>query len=55
LARIGDNKGCMDLKGASRAHTGEPVADRWSVDAELESVGRRWSIDPNRDLAHVHP
>lgn len=54
LAHIGDNKGCMELKGASRAHIGAPVADRWGIDTELEAVGRRWSIDPDRDLACTH-
>src|SRR6185503_16740706 len=29
IAYVGDNKGCMDLKGASRGHTGEAQADRW--------------------------
>jgi hypothetical protein len=54
IARLGDNKGCMELKGASRAHVGEPVADRWGVSTELEAVGTRWGIDPGRDLACVH-
>jgi aryl-alcohol dehydrogenase-like predicted oxidoreductase len=54
IAEMGDNKGCMELKGASRAHTGEPEADRWGLSADLESIGSRWGIDPGRDLSHTH-
>jgi hypothetical protein len=54
LAEIGDNKGCMALKGANRSHTGEPEADHWGLSPELEAVGRRWSIDPDRDLVCTH-
>ncbi|MEY2408323.1 MAG: hypothetical protein QOF48_993 [Verrucomicrobiota bacterium] len=54
LARTGDNRGCMELKGANRAHTGNPEADRWSVSADLEAVGKRWGIDPGKDLACTH-
>ena len=54
LARIGDNKGCMDLKGGNPSHTGEPLPDRWSLTPDLEDIGRRWSVDPRRDLAYTH-
>jgi aryl-alcohol dehydrogenase-like predicted oxidoreductase len=54
LAEIGNNKGCMDLKGANRAHTGNPEADRWSLNPDLEAVARRWGIDPDRGLACTH-
>src|SRR4030095_11440262 len=30
IARIGDNRGCMELKGAHRGHVGEPLPDRWA-------------------------
>ena len=54
IAQVGDNKGCMHLKGASRSHTAAPLADQWSLSDELENVGRRWGIEADRDLAHVH-
>lgn len=54
LAEIGDNKGCMELKGANRAHTGNPEADRWSLSPDLEDVARRWGIDPDKDLTCTH-
>jgi aryl-alcohol dehydrogenase-like predicted oxidoreductase len=54
IARTGDNRGCMQLKGANRSHTTTPEADRWGVTADLEAVGRRWGIDPDSDLAFTH-
>ena len=54
IARLGDNKGCMMLKGANRAHTTTPEADKWSLAPDLEAAGQRWSIDPDRDLAYAH-
>jgi aryl-alcohol dehydrogenase-like predicted oxidoreductase len=51
IRAIGDNTGCMALKGASPAHEGEERPDRWALDAELAAVGERWGIDPARDLA----
>jgi aryl-alcohol dehydrogenase-like predicted oxidoreductase len=54
IRAIGENTGCMALKGASLEHEGSPLADRWSVDGELSAVAGRWSIDPERDLlAHA--
>ena len=32
-------------------HTGDPLPDRWPLDADLEAVASRWKIDPVRDLA----
>jgi aryl-alcohol dehydrogenase-like predicted oxidoreductase len=54
LARLGDNKGCMELKGGNPGHTGEPLPDRWALNAELEAAGQRWGIDPRRDLVCTH-
>jgi aryl-alcohol dehydrogenase-like predicted oxidoreductase len=51
IGAIGDNTGCMALKGASPEHDGEERPDRWPLDGELAEVGRRWGIDPARDLA----
>ncbi len=54
IAHIGDNKGCMHLKGANRSHTTTPEPDKWSVSADIEAVGKRWGIDPDADLVHAH-
>jgi aryl-alcohol dehydrogenase-like predicted oxidoreductase len=51
IRAIGENGGCMTLKGASVEHEGPERADRWGVDAGLSAVATRWSIDPERDLA----
>ncbi|MBV9309316.1 MAG: aldo/keto reductase [Solirubrobacterales bacterium] len=48
---IGDNTGCMALKGASPQHEGEERPDRWRLDGRLEHVALRWGIEPDRDLA----
>lgn len=50
LRAIGDNTGSMALKGAALDHEGEPLPDRWPLDAELAQVAQRWRIDPARDL-----
>jgi aryl-alcohol dehydrogenase-like predicted oxidoreductase len=50
IRRLGDNTGCMALKGASPQHEGEPQPDRWMLDDQLHSVARRWRIEPGRDL-----
>ena len=54
IAEIGDNKGCMELKGANRAHVGEPQPDRWSLTPDHQLVAKRWGIDANADLACTH-
>ncbi len=53
LRAIGDNTGCMALKGASVQHEGVPLADRWALSDELAEVAARWEIVPERDLAMV--
>ena len=50
IRAIGDNTGCMALKGASPEHEGEERPDRWPLSPELAEVGSRWGIDPDRDL-----
>src|SRR5438876_707475 len=50
IRAIGENAGCMALKGASTEHEGPPHPDRWQL-GELSAVGTRWGIDPRRDLA----
>jgi aryl-alcohol dehydrogenase-like predicted oxidoreductase len=54
IGALGDNTGCMDLKGASPAHTSEPVADRWAISRELSDVAERWRINPARELSNLH-
>ena len=54
IAQIGDNTGCMDLKGGNPAFVGDPVPDRWPLSADLTAVAQRWQIDPARDLAFTH-
>jgi aryl-alcohol dehydrogenase-like predicted oxidoreductase len=53
IRAIGDNTGCMALKGASPEHEGEDRPDRWALDDALATVGQRWGIDPERDLARA--
>jgi aryl-alcohol dehydrogenase-like predicted oxidoreductase len=50
IRAIGDNTGCMTLKGASLEHEGPPRADRWDLDSGLTAVAERWGVDPARDL-----
>jgi aryl-alcohol dehydrogenase-like predicted oxidoreductase len=54
IRAIGDNTGCMALKGASPAHEGAEQPDRWALSEELAAVGGRWGIDPHRDLLATH-
>jgi aryl-alcohol dehydrogenase-like predicted oxidoreductase len=51
IRAIGDNTGCMALKGASVEHEGEERPDRWQLTDELVTVGGRWGIDAARDLS----
>ena len=51
IRAIGDNTGCMALKGANPGHEGEEQPDRWALGPDLADVAGRWGIDPARDLA----
>jgi aryl-alcohol dehydrogenase-like predicted oxidoreductase len=53
IRAIGDNAGCMALKGATPDHSGDERPDRWSVTPELAEVARSWKIDPERDLRQI--
>jgi aryl-alcohol dehydrogenase-like predicted oxidoreductase len=53
LRAIGDNTGCMALKGGVPDHEGEALPDRWQLDEHLEAVAGRWGIDPARQLQHA--
>jgi aryl-alcohol dehydrogenase-like predicted oxidoreductase len=51
IRAIGENTGCMALKGASAEHEGPEQPDRWGVTPELAALAARWGIEPGRDLA----
>jgi aryl-alcohol dehydrogenase-like predicted oxidoreductase len=53
IRSIGDNTGCMALKGASAEHSGEERPDRWDLDDHLVEVAERWGIAPYRQLVKV--
>ena len=53
LRAVGDNTGCMALKGATPDHEGDALPDRWPLAPELTAAGARWGIDPERDLRVV--
>jgi aryl-alcohol dehydrogenase-like predicted oxidoreductase len=53
IRSIGDNTGCMALKGASPQHAGEDQPDRWTLDDHLREVASRWQIEPERDLVQT--
>jgi aryl-alcohol dehydrogenase-like predicted oxidoreductase len=53
IRALGDNTGCMALKGASPQFEGEPQADRWPMTSELRELAARWAIEPERELSHV--
>jgi aryl-alcohol dehydrogenase-like predicted oxidoreductase len=50
IRAIGENAGCMALKGASLEHDGPALADRWGLDEDLSAVAQRWGIDPREQL-----
>jgi hypothetical protein len=54
MFEIGNNKGCMELKGANPGHTSEPLADKWSLTNDLNLVASRWGINPHADLVCTH-
>jgi hypothetical protein len=54
ILKIGDNKGCMSIKGGNPEHEGDPMPDRWSLTPDLEAIGQRWGIDPRQDLVCTH-
>jgi aryl-alcohol dehydrogenase-like predicted oxidoreductase len=54
IAEIGENQGCMELKGANRAHIGDAQPDRWSITHDHELIAKDWDINPDADLACTH-
>ncbi|WP_320670818.1 aldo/keto reductase [Patulibacter defluvii] len=54
ITAIGDNSGCMALKGAAPGFAGEEQPDQWPIgDLQLQAA-RRWGIDPDRQLVKTH-
>ena len=51
IRAIGENTGCMTLKGASVEFEGPPAPDRWTLGEDLRELASRWEITPERDLA----
>ena len=49
IAAVGDNTGCMALKGGCPPE-GDAAAGPWPLDDDLRSVADRWGIEPERDL-----
>jgi aryl-alcohol dehydrogenase-like predicted oxidoreductase len=54
IRAIGDNTGCMALKGASPEYEGDALPDRWPLDDELVGVAARWDIHPGEQLVQTH-
>jgi len=54
IRSLGDNTGCMTLKGAVPDHEGDDLPDRWSLREEHLAAAARWKIDPERDLLATH-
>ncbi len=54
ILEIGNNKGCMELKGGSPGHTGDPLPDRWPLNDDLLEIAARWKIEPAKDLTCTH-
>jgi hypothetical protein len=54
IAELGNNKGCMELKGGNPTHAGDPLPDRWALTNDLRSVAERWKIAPEEDLVCTH-
>jgi aryl-alcohol dehydrogenase-like predicted oxidoreductase len=53
IRKLGDNAGCMALKGASPEHDGVERPDAWPMNERLAGVARRWQIEPEKDLVKV--
>ncbi len=54
IEMVGENAGCMALKGGTPGHEGDERPDSWPMTDELRTIAGRWSIDPDRDLVRTH-
>ena len=53
IEEVGENAGCMALKGGTPAHEGDEQADSWPLTDDLRTVAERWSIVPEKDLVKL--
>ena len=54
LRALGDNTGCMALKGARRrTMAARERPDRWALTPAQAALAERWGIAPERDLRHA--
>jgi len=45
MTEIGDNTGCMKLKGASERHLGQDARpDEWAIREDLLDVSKAWGL-----------
>ena len=54
IEAIGDNRGCMQLKGGNPNFSGEAEPDKWPLNSDLISAAERWRIRPEEDLVCIH-
>ena len=54
IRAIGDNTGCMALKGASPEHEGEERPDRWPLSRRPGRRRQPLGHRPERDLVATH-
>jgi aryl-alcohol dehydrogenase-like predicted oxidoreductase len=47
ITQIGDNTGCMKLKGASQRHATSERPDEWAMRDDLVSISERWGLGNN--------
>ncbi|HWL51659.1 MAG TPA: aldo/keto reductase [Chthoniobacteraceae bacterium] len=53
IGAIGNNKGCMALKGGNTQYEGEAITDQWPTDEKLREIAQRWGISPGDDLVRL--
>jgi aryl-alcohol dehydrogenase-like predicted oxidoreductase len=53
ISSVGENAGCMALKGGSPVFAGIEAADAWPLDDDLRRLAVRWDIVPERDLVQT--
>ncbi len=54
ISGVGNNKGCMNLKGGNPNFKGDPVADGWPMNGELRQIAEKWGINPEQDIVAAH-
>jgi aryl-alcohol dehydrogenase-like predicted oxidoreductase len=53
ISAVGENAGCMALKGGSPVYAGIEAADAWPLDDDLRRIADHWEIVPERDLVQT--